>query len=123
MPKSGRKQKYTNNYVTFHIIYSNTSSFRSFSFMEIVFLTFILYIQPRCFFLCFSLVYEQSAGAVYIAGIGASGTFISCLWSGNSAYQVSNTFQNLLSPQQILLIIIIANSVIQNILIALCIFC
>jgi len=40
-----------------------------------------------CFFLCFSLIYEQNGGggAVYIWDSGFSGTFISCSWSGNTA--------------------------------------
>ena len=61
-------------------------------------------------FLClFSLIYEQSGGAVYITTATAAegsytddayGTFISCSWNGNSAPsgKVSNMFQNLFSP-------------------------
>ena len=63
------------------------------------FLTFILYIQPLCFFLCLSLIYEQGGGAVRIGSSG-SGTFISCSWNGNSAPSVSNMFQIFFLLQQ-----------------------
>ena len=65
-----------------------------------MFLTFIiLYIQSLCFFLCFSLIYEQAGGAVYIYNSGSVGTFISCSWTGNNAPsdKVSDMFSKSLS--------------------------
>ena len=46
-------------------------------------MTFILYIQSLCFFLSFSLIFEQGGGAARIGDSG-SGTFISCSWTGNT---------------------------------------
>ena len=57
-----------------------------FQFLFCVYERHILCIYTNLFgsFLRFSLMYKQKGGGAYI-GSGASGTFISCLWSGNTA--------------------------------------
>ena len=73
------------------LLYSNTSFFVHFLSWDAVDIHSI-YTTSLFPYICLSLIYEQVGGAVYTTNAGASGTFIRCSWTGNSArYEVSIT--------------------------------